>query len=336
MNIFIIGFGRMGQRHFEIVKKYQQANVLIFDLNHASHTTPEGLSIYDPALIKTYLKDKKPSLVIIATTAPSHCDYLKWCIEENIEFVLCEKPLCVSLKEASLLYELSKNAQTKIAINHQMRFMEQYTRIKALIGNDAFGTLRSISVQGGNFGLAMNGTHYFEMFRFMTGAYPQKVWASLKKQEGPNPRGKDFCDMAGIIRLENANGQRFHMDISEDQGHGVFVIYTCALGQIYVDELAGYVYTSRRKDSEDAALPSTRYGMPAATHNLYIDPADSLEPTARVLKSLLNDVDFPTLQDGIATIRTLVAAYASSDRNGSCIDIQQIPSEYEERRFPWA
>jgi predicted dehydrogenase len=336
MNIFIVGFGRMGQRHFEIVRQYHNANVFIFDLNKSGSTGPDGIIIRDPKLIQSYLKEIKPSLVVISTTAPSHFDYLKWCMEEDIEFVLCEKPVCVSLKEAHLLCQLSQNSKTKIAINHQMRFMEQYTRIKDLIANDGFGSLRSISVQGGNFGLSMNGTHYFEMFRFMTDSSIQKVWALLKPQEGMNPRGKDFWDVAGIIWLKNEKGQRFHMDISDDQGHGIFVIYTCAYGQIYVDELSGYVYTSRRKNSEDLMLPTTRYGMPSVVNNFHIEPADSLEPTARVLKSLLAGENFPTLHDGIAAIRTLVAAYESSDNQGSCIDINHIFPLYEEKIFPWA
>ena len=56
-----------------------------------------------------------------------------------------------------------------LAVNHQMRFMEQYLTPKAIIEGDAFGGLTSVTVVGGNFGLSMNALHYFEMFRFMTG-----------------------------------------------------------------------------------------------------------------------------------------------------------------------
>jgi predicted dehydrogenase len=54
----------------------------------------------------------------------------------------------------------------QLAINHQMHFMEQYTSPKAIIESDAFGGLRSATVVAGNFGMGMNGLHYFEMFRF--------------------------------------------------------------------------------------------------------------------------------------------------------------------------
>lgn len=83
-------------------------------------------------------------------------------------------------------------------------------------------------------------------------------------------------------------------------------------------------------------LPTTRYGMPSVVNNFHIEPADSLEPTARVLKSLFAGDNFPTLHDGIAAIRTLVAAYASSDNQGLCIDIHHTSQLYEEKIFLWA
>jgi hypothetical protein len=217
-----------------------------------------------------------------------------------------------------------------------MRFMEQYTYIKKMIAENGFGELGSISVQAGNFGAAMNGTHYFEMFRFMTDQYASKVWAWLKPQSSKNPRGDIFQDVAGSIRIGNEKQQRFYMDISEDQGHGVFVTYTCKYGQIHVDELLGRVYISKRKNSEDTNLPTTCYGLPAEAYALTIKPADALLPTERVLKSLLEGKNFPPLADGIMAVKTLVAAYASSDSLGKEVCLDDIPLGYQNKIFPWA
>ncbi len=336
MKIFIIGFGRMGQRHYEVINNtIVGSTITIFDVNQGSPPAYQNIKILDPNDILKNLSEIQPDLVIIATTASSHFSYLQMSVKAGVKNILCEKPLCVSLKECEDLEQLSKdNPETRIAVNHQMRFMEQYTRIKKMIYTDGFGPLRSISVQAGNFGAAMNGTHYFEMFRFLTDSPPAKIDAWLTPQDGENPRGKMFQDVAGAIRIENTNGQRFYMDMSQDQGHGIFVTYSCLHGQIHVDELAGRVYSSKRKNSEDMALPTTRYGMPSICSNITIEPADAIAPTARVLHSLLDNKNFPTLQDGVMHVRTLIAAYASSEKDG--IDIQNQNDLYKERIFPWA
>lgn len=75
----------------------------------------------------------------------------------------------------------------KLAVNHQMRFMEQYTNIKGLIDAAEFGGLRSMVVTAGNFGLAMNGSHYFEAFRYLTGESIAQISAWFDPSNVPNP-----------------------------------------------------------------------------------------------------------------------------------------------------
>lgn len=333
MKTFLIGFGRMGQRHYEVLKNIGIKDVLIFDIN----TNNTAVKIYSPDTFQEYLNVHCPDLVIVSSTAPSHAEYIQLAVSTGVKYILCEKPICTSLAAAENLKNiLEKSPQTKIAVNHQMRFMEQYTHIKKMINEDGFGTLGSISIQAGNFGAAMNGTHYFEMFRFMTDQYASKVWAWLEPQSSKNPRGDMFQDVAGSIRIENKIGQRFYMDISENQGHGVFVTYTCKYGQIHVDELLGRVYVSRRKNADDIALPTTRYGLPSETYGLTIEPADAFVPTERVLRSLLEGENFPSLFDGLMAVKTLVAAYISSQFFGKQVDIDNIPLDYKNKIFPWA
>lgn len=333
MKTFLIGFGRMGQRHYQVLKNVGISDISIFDIN----TNNSEVKIYASEEFQEYLISQCPELVVVASTAPSHINYIQQTVNAGVKYVFCEKPVCTSLAEAEILnHILKKYPDTKIAVNHQMRFMEQYTYVKKMITENNFGEIGSISIQAGNFGAAMNGTHYFEMFRFMTDQYPSKVCAWLKPQSSKNPRGDIFQDVAGSIRFENDKQQRFYMDISEDQGHGVFVTYTCKYGQIHVDELLGRVYVSRRKNSEDTNLPTTRYGLPAETYTLTIEPADSLLPTERVLKSLLEGRNFPSLIDGIMAVKTLIAAYASSDSLGKEVFLHDIPLDYQHKIFPWA
>jgi predicted dehydrogenase len=334
----IIGAGRMGRRHVQVVRDLGLDLVGICDLNPEAlsmateeHGITTDLHFTD---VHELLRQTNPECVIIATTAPTHCEYTCLAAESGVKYVLCEKPMAGSLAECDKMLEVCACHGTVLAVNHQMRFMEQYTEPKRIIESDAFGGLSSITVVAGNLGMAMNGTHYFEMFRFMADEAPQEVTAWFSLEKVPNPRGPQFEDRAGSVRLAFPSGKRCYMEISADQGHGVHVIYAGSYGQLIVDELAGSARLITR-DKEYRNLPSTRYGMPATEKNFKIQPADVIGPSRAVLSALLSKANFPTGADGRLAVSVLVAAYISDENGHRPVRIDEEPLP-RERVFPWA
>ncbi len=220
-----------------------------------------------------------------------------------------------------------------LAINHQMRYMEQYTAVKELADSASMGGLRSITVAGSNFGLAMNAVHYFEMFRYLVGEDIEFVnfWADVAKV--PNPRGNQYEDRSGQLRALSRSGIRMYMDIGGDQGHGIQVVYGCRYGQILVDELAGFMRYTARND-EFRELPTTRYGMPSAVQVRQIAPADAIAPTQSVWQAMLDGRSFPDGAAGLHAVRTLVAANLSAEAGGQPTEVAQ--EQVLQRSFPWA
>lgn len=338
MKVAIVGLGRMGQRHVQVVQS------LGFEIAGICDVNPEALSLATAehgikadlhfTNVRQMLKQVKPECVIIATTAPTHCEYTCLAAEAGAKYILCEKPMAISLAECDKMLEVCAHTGAALAVNHQMRFMAQYTEPKRITESDAFGGLRSVTIVGGNFGMAMNGTHYFEMFRYMTGEAPVEVSAWFSPEKVPNPRGVQFEDRAGTVRLISASGKRFYMEISADQGHGIHVIYAGPYGQLVVDELTGNVRMITR-DEKYRELPSTRYGMPAIEKTFKIEPANVIGPSRAVLSALLTKANFPTGKDGRLAVSILVGAYVS-DENGHRpvrMDKESLPRE---RVFPWA
>lgn len=338
MKIAIIGAGRMGRRHIQVVRDLGLNLVGICDLN------PEALSLATEehnvtsdlhfTNVRHLLRETAPECVIIATTVPTHCEYTCLAAESGAKYVLCEKPMAVSLTECDKMLEVCARSGTELAVNHQMRFMEQYTEPKRIIESDAFGGLCSITVVGGNFGMAMNGTHYFEMFRYMTDEAAVEVTAWFSPEKVSNPRGPQFEDRAGAVRLTSSSGKRFYMEISADQGHGVQVIYTGPYGQLIMDELAGNAKLIIRGE-EYRNLPSTRYGMPATEKIFKVEPADVIGPSRSVLNALLNKTNFPSGADGRLAVSVLVGAYVSDENGHRLVRIDEEPLP-RDRVFPWA
>ena len=80
-------------------------------------------------------------------------------------------------------------------------------------------------VSAGNFGMAMNSIHYFEAFRFLADEAPLSVSAWFDDELLSNPRGPQFQDVSGCVRVTTSSGHRLYIDASADQGHGMQVTY---------------------------------------------------------------------------------------------------------------
>lgn len=316
----------MGMRHVTVTQQLGLDLVGLCDAAEATRgAAAEALGLDASVFFAdahSMLARTKPEVVVIATTAPAHEPLVISAAQAGVRHILCEKPLATSLRACDAMIEACARSGAKLAVNHQMRFMEQYTRPKELVNTPAFGGLSGVQVTAGNFGIAMNGTHYFEMFRYLTDEAPALVAAWFSPERVPNPRGPQFEDAAGCIRLETASGKRFYMDCSADQGHGMFVVYSGRNGRIAIDELTGDM-TLVQREAEHRALPTTRYGMPFETERLTVAPADAVAPTKAVLEALLAGKDYPTGEDGRLAMEILVASHISAREGGRVVNLRQ-------------
>lgn len=338
IKVAVIGVGRMGRRHVQVVQDLGFSLVGICDQSHEALKLCQQENNVSPdrhyTNVEKMLRNTHPDCVIVATTAPSHCEYTCLAAESGAHYILCEKPMAISLEQCDRMIETCKQHDTLLAINHQMRFMEQYTEPKKIINSDKFGGLCSIMVVAGNMGLAMNGIHIFELFRFITDETPKEVTAWFSEEKVPNPRGPQFEDVAGSVRITTAQGKRLYMEAGADLGHGMKVIYSGRYGQLIVDQLKGKMSLSVRKD-DDRNLPTTRSGTPSVDTEINIHPVDTIIPTKSVLDALIHETNYPTGEDGRLAVSTLVAAYCSNEQNHKpiIIDRKILPVN---RKFPWA
>ena len=334
----VIGVGRMGRIHTQVVRDLNLSLVGIGDQNSETLAEAGGaLGIPDEKRFSDaseLLEETRPECVIVATTAPFHSRYTCLAAEAGAKYILCEKPMGVSIRECNEMIDVCNRKGVSLAVNHQMRFMEQYTEPKRIVQSEAFGVLRSVTVVAGNFGMAMNGTHYFEMFRYMTDEAPEEVTAWFSEEKISNPRGPQFEDRAGCVRMTTPGGKRFYLEIGADQGHGMKVIYSGEYGQLVVDELAGQMYLSIR-EKRDRELPTTRYGTSSVERETRIKRAEIVGSTRAVLEALLNDKNPPTGEDGRLAVAVLIAAYISNE-NGHIAVRPGDGNLPVDRVFPWA
>lgn len=338
MRVAIIGMGRMGVRHLDAAQRLGMNVCAVVD--HSEQAIVAAIAQHGVAAKEVYadatamLESARPEALVVATTAPMHASITIAAAQAGVRFILCEKPMAVSLAEAKAMIGACEAAGATLAINHQMRFMPQYNQVKALIAGEDYGPLSSILVAGSNFGLAMNASHYFEMFRYITDRTVDSVQAWLDDERVANPRGAQFEDRAGRLLARTDAGPSMYIDFAASAGHGLQVIYICRNGQVVVDELAGTMHTTVRK-AEFRSLPTTRYGMPADHHIYTVAPAETVAPTMDVWRAMFAGQNYPGGETGLHALSCLVAAHASEQAGGVPVRLG-AKSSSAEKVFPWA
>jgi predicted dehydrogenase len=336
MKICVIGVGRMGRRHITAARNAGFQLAGIFDQSPEAVASTLTECKVDKAIAFSdagqMLAAVGPDAVVVSTTAPSHCEFVCAAAAAGVRFILCEKPMAASLEECDRMIAACRAAGARLAVNHQMRFMEQYTSIKAMVDTPEFGGLRSMVVSASNFGLAMNASHYFEAFRYLAGDVVE-ICCWFDPSNVPNPRGPQYVDRSGQLRGVSASGTRLIMELGADLGHGIEVVYGCRNGQILVDELAGFVRGIHRA-TEYRDLPTTRYGMPANEFQRKIAQAEVTKPTEDLWRAVLAGGSYPDGEAGRHALAVLVAANLSGESGGDRVTLgARLPLE---RKFMWA
>lgn len=338
LRLGIVGLGKMGVRHLEAARAVGMevcgaADVDISTLKSVNRDYGlEEAELFVDA--SEMIKKIKLDCIVIATTAPTHEEFVLAAAAAGIKYILCEKPMAISLKQAEQMVRACDKAGARLAINHQMRFMPQYTRVKELINSEKLGPLSSIIVAGSNFGLAMNASHYFEMFRYISGETINRIQAWFDVDQLANPRGPQFEDRSGRLLAKSKSGLTLYIDFASTAGWGLQVIYICRYGQIIVDELNSVMKVSAR-EGEFREFPTTRYGLPSTIEEFEIEPLDAVASTISVWEALLLNKNFPDAQAGKHALACLVAAHVSDGSGGQVISVDEsvLPCN---RLFKWA
>jgi predicted dehydrogenase len=338
LRVGVIGLGRMGVRHIEAARNL---GMTICGAADTSEQTLEAVRLSQNispsacfADANDMLRTVRPDAVVVATTADSHFALVVAAAECGSAYILCEKPMATSLAEADAMREACERAGALLAVNHQMQFMPHYMRVKAMIGSDELGPLVSVLVAGSNFGLAMNASHYFEMFRYISGGNVRSVRAWLEKDRLSNPRGSQFEDSSGRLLVRGTDDTAMYVDFCAGAGYGLQIVFICRQGQIVMDELNGEIRVASRKP-EFRDLPTARYGMPADVRVEGVGPTDAVSPTMGVWSAMLAGEPFPDGGVGTQALACCVAAHVSHEKEGCevLLDHSSLPRS---RVFKWA
>ncbi len=332
----IIGMGRMGVRHAQAVQASGLKLVALAD-SKAENLTRACDELKLPATLAFSSLDEgffkaKPDLVIIATTANAHADLTVRCAVEGIAYILCEKPMAVSVADCDRMIEACEKSGSVLSINHGLRYMPKFARARDWLREGRIGEFASMAVIAGEGGLSMKGVHYIEAFAQLAGSPFARAWGRLHEPSVANPRGAEFRDESGCAFWETENGKRLHLEMGRGVGLGCSVVYAGSHGQIVVNEVTGTAEITARR-AEDWDLPGNRYNSKPVVTRFDLEPMDVMKAAAALVSNLLNGGEVPTAPEAREAVRAVGAAIHSSELDGTLVPVGSLSNE---RRFAWA
>jgi len=328
----------MGRRHLEAVRMCGWSLAGACDANEESLQAAVGEGLVEPSAcfknVDELLSKIKPDLAIVSTPADFHCETVCKAAVAGVKYILCEKPMAVSLEECDRMIATCESNNAVLGVNYGRRFFKEFQWIKKVLQSPQMGGMRNMSVMAGNIGMCMTGTHFIEVFAWFTKSARFQVVAFLEDDPNPNPRGAHYRDAVGLLRLVAESGEVLMISFGSDQGHGISVNYGCQNGWMVTDEMNRWVRLCYRRQ-EDRTRSSSRYGTPSVVKVANMEPLDVVKSSVNVMKALVGGGDFPSGKIGRRMVAILVAAHLSSENGHRVLDVDSI-GWARERKFAWA
>lgn len=187
INLAIIGAGKWGMNHVKTANGILKEDLSwVCDMNEGTKKKLEdlGISAKFTTEINDIIKDENINAVIISTSAETHFQIAKKCLE-NGKNVLVEKPITLVTNEAKELLRIAESKKLKLMVGHILLYHPAILKIKDLLDKGSLGKLQYIYSNRLNLGTIRTeenilwsfAPHDISVIQFLTGTNPLTIKA---------------------------------------------------------------------------------------------------------------------------------------------------------------
>ena len=329
----IIGLGRHGLRHVQACQLVDAIN-----LSAVCDERPDAVAgvVKDHPGVNGYtdwkqlLETEKLDLVSVVTNGPSHAAITIAAAEKNVRYVMCEKPMATSGRDAREMIRVCREHGTRLAVAHGRRWVKSYRALRELIQNGRIGKLSHFWFTCGGGLFAGNGTHFMDLARMLSGSEPVSVTGRIDSTGSPNPRGRQFKDPGAVALYFFKSGMRLVVDMFEDLGVPPRIEIAGSTGRVLIEETEGRWELFARRD-EDQLKPLGEYWLPL--HAQPFKPEAQLEMIQMLtdgLTELVSDKAIScTGEDGLASLEMALGAHISNRAGGASTQLPLTPADQQ-------
>jgi len=253
-NIAIIGSGQLGSRHLQgLAKIDMEINIEVVDLIVQSlelarkryEEIPANPNVKSISFFQS-IEDLNNSLdlVIVATNADIRYELVVQLLRaKKVKNIILEKIVFQRVKEFDNIIKLFKQHKIKCWVNCPRRVFPFYRDLKSMISP---GEAVSISVQGGDWGMACNSIHYLDLLAYLSQDTNLLVDATHLNSELISSKREGFYEVSGLL-IGNIGDNRITLWGGKKEVPTIITLMTESL-VVIIDEGRGIIQ-SARKDS---------------------------------------------------------------------------------------
>lgn len=137
----IIGFGRIGERHWERFTQQAAGGFELRAVCDMSEPRREHARSLGAAFVTDSLKDfceQDLELVVVATHSSAHVEPTEASLKAGFDVVV-EKPVTIRGPEAEQLFALAKKCGRRMFVHHNRRFDPDYQEVRGLVQDRGIG-----------------------------------------------------------------------------------------------------------------------------------------------------------------------------------------------------
>jgi len=142
----VIGTGRMGVRHAELVHAHPMCSLVgICDTDPSRKAVAEQFGVPFHASVESLIEQEHPAGAVIATPTSHHASVAETCAERAVH-VLIEKPIADTMEAARRIIETTRNRDTRVLVGYHRRHNALILKARELVQGGALGKLVGVSV----------------------------------------------------------------------------------------------------------------------------------------------------------------------------------------------
>ncbi|GAB4221750.1 MAG: inositol 2-dehydrogenase [Francisella sp.] len=231
IKLALIGFGRIGRMHYDILKKnanFQVKYIVNIDLPDGTKEV-DGIPIVHPDNLDTIINDI--DAVVIAASTTSHASLIET-IAPYGKDIFCEKPISFDIKCLQKIKDIVNKNNVKLQIGLNRRFDKDFALLQKYVKSGKVGNVHILKITNKDpqrpelkFVITSGGlffdfnTHDFDMMRYLTGLEATEVFVMGDALSMPELKEYNDIDTA-VIMIRLSNGGIVVIDTARETGYG--------------------------------------------------------------------------------------------------------------------
>ncbi|MBR9862225.1 MAG: Gfo/Idh/MocA family oxidoreductase [Rhodobacteraceae bacterium] len=225
LRIACVGAGYFSQFHRDGWARLDGADVVGVCDQDLAAAQSTGITAYSD--LATMIETETPDVLDVILPPQAHVETIHTAMQAGVRTIICQKPFCRDLAEATALTQAANAADVTLIIHENFRFMPWYRTMRNILDEGGLGTvlqatfrLRPGDGQGPDAYMDRQpyfqtmpqllihetGIHWVDVFRFLFGD-PTHVYADLRRVN-PAIAGED----AGFVLLDHPEDVRVLLD----------------------------------------------------------------------------------------------------------------------------